>query len=163
VQPDEIAVSIVDLSPRNNFSETNAMKNSTGRVRRMAFFAFLSWFGLYLHNTVDLPGLTLLSPENSIPAVITLLMFLAWWRMPSNVLTNVVFLAWVFFAQFLIGGILTVLPFAFLPFRPAQTPLHYFMHLVYALTQLPLMIALLRQLKEIKQSEHFDTAPMPGN
>jgi hypothetical protein len=40
----------------------------------------------------------------------------------------------------LIGGaILSVLPLGFLPFAPEQSPSHYLSHLIYGVTQLPLI------------------------
>jgi hypothetical protein len=49
--------------------------------------------------------------------------------------------------QFLGGGILSVIPFRFWPFYPAQTLFHYSMHVVYALAQIPLIVALIQHLK----------------
>src|SRR5262249_11494116 len=108
-----------------------------------AAFTALSWAGEYVHNRVDLPQLSALSPENSIPALISLALFLAWWLLPFTRLPAVALLGWGFFQ--LVGGVISVLPLGFLPFTPAQTVQHYLMHLLYALAQAPLIIALLRQ------------------
>ena len=51
----------------------------------VALFTLLSWLGEYVHNLFELPQLTLLSPENSIPALISLVLFLAWWLSPTQV------------------------------------------------------------------------------
>jgi hypothetical protein len=114
-------------------------------VRRIAAFTALSWLGAFVHNMADLPGITLLSPENTVPAVILIVLFLAWWKSPNKRLTSLTLLVWVLFAQFLIGGILSVIPLPFWPFNPPQTAFHYLMHLIFALAQLPLIVALLRQ------------------
>lgn len=39
----------------------------------------------------------------------------------------------------LAGAVITVLPLPVLPFRPEQSLRHYGVHLVYALTQLPVL------------------------
>jgi hypothetical protein len=95
----------------------------------------------------DLPGLTLLSPENSIPTAITVVLFVAWWKLPNKRSSTLALFVWTFFLQFLVGGILSVFPFPFWPFSPPQTAFHYLMHLIYALAQLPLIVALFRQLR----------------
>ena len=48
----------------------------------MLLLTILSWLGEYIHNLYELPNLTLLSPENSIPALISLVLFLVWWLTP---------------------------------------------------------------------------------
>ena len=108
-------------------------------------FTTLSWLGEYIHNRVDLPRLTLLSPENSLPALLSLVLFLFWWRMPFKRAATVAFLGWTVVQ--LVGGILSVIPFGFLPFYPPQTRQHYLMHIIYAAAQLPLMITLIGQLR----------------
>ena len=123
--------------------------------RRLAAFAFLSWLGAFIHNMADLPGLTLLSPENSVPALITLPLFLAWWQLPNMRLPTLVLLAWAVFPPFLVGGVLSVLPLRFWPWNPPQTLFHYAMHFIYAVAQLPLIIALIRQLMPNKQNRVY--------
>ncbi len=49
----------------------------------VAAFTLLSWLGVFIHNRADLPQLPALSPESSIPALISLLLFLGW-RPVSN-------------------------------------------------------------------------------
>jgi hypothetical protein len=113
-------------------------------VAWIAAFTALSWAGEYAHNRVDLPHLSVLSPENSVPALIALTLFLAWWWRPFSRLPRVALLGWTLVQ--LVGGIISVLPLGFLPFSPEQTVQHYLMHVVYASAQVPLIIALLRQL-----------------
>ena len=48
----------------------------------------LAWLGFYIHNVADLPGQALLSPETSLPTLLTLVLFLAWWRLPSARITT---------------------------------------------------------------------------
>jgi hypothetical protein len=86
----------------------------------MAAAAVLAWLGMYVHNVADLPNLTLLSAENALPGLVWLLL-LGWG------LLN------------LVGAFATVLPLPVLPFKPEQSLHHYVFHVVYALTQLPLL------------------------
>jgi hypothetical protein len=109
----------------------------------LAVFTILSWIGGYIHNRIELPQLTLLSPENSVPAVISFALFLMWWQSRSKKRSRLIFLTWILLQ--LIGGIVSVLPFGFLPFYPPQTVEHYATHIGLVVTQLPLLIALLRQ------------------
>ncbi len=48
----------------------------------------------------------------------------------------------------LIGGGLSVFPFDFLPFVPEQSTGHYLSHVIYAITQLPLIYQSVKQLAE---------------
>jgi hypothetical protein len=106
----------------------------------------LAWLGFYMHNVADLPGQTLLSPETSLPTLLTLVLFLAWWRFPSARITTWLLLGWSLLN--LIGGGLSVLPFPFLPFYPEQTIRHYVFHVVYGATQLALIYVLWAELRQ---------------
>lgn len=112
----------------------------------MAIFTAFSWLGEYIHNRFELPQLTLLSPDNSIIAVITIALFLIWWLFPSRKEPGIVLLGWGLLH--LIGGaILSVIPFRFLPFYPEQSVGHYLSHVVYGLAQLPLIGAMIWQAR----------------
>src|SRR5688572_17742459 len=115
------------------------------RVLWMAAFTLLSWLGLAVHNMVELPGLTLLSPEYIIPGLLNLFLFLGWWKLCPRWIMAILLLGWALFN--LIGGaVISVIPFGFLPFYPEQSLRHYFSHVVYGLAQLPLIITLIREL-----------------
>ena len=45
------------------------------------------------------------------------------------------------------GGLLSVLPLPFFPYDPEQSARHYAMHFVYGLAQVPMLIALTRQVR----------------
>jgi hypothetical protein len=88
-------------------------------------------------NVADLPGQTLLSRETSLPTLVTLVLFLAWWRFASRRVTLWLLSGWGLLN--LIGGGLSVIPLLFLPFEPEQSVRHYFFHVVYGAAQLPLI------------------------
>ncbi len=98
----------------------------------------LAWLGFYIHNIADLPGQSLFSPETGLPTLVTLVLFLAWWRFPSRRGTMWLLLGWGLLN--LMGGGLSVIPFPFLPFYPEQSLQHYFFHGVYGAAQLPLIV-----------------------
>jgi hypothetical protein len=92
----------------------------------------VAWLGFELHNVADLPDQSLLSPESLYPTLVYLVLavLLRWtaWPMFGWALLNLVG-----------GGIVSVLPLSFLPFDPEQTLRHYSFHLIYALSQAPLV------------------------
>lgn len=104
--------------------------------------ATLSWAGFVAHNLADLPGQTLLSPETLYPTIVTAALAGGWlltgWRSIGWTL-----LAWALLH--LVGGaLISILPLPILPFDPEQSVRHYAFHVVYGVTQLPL-VALLHQ------------------
>jgi hypothetical protein len=116
------------------------------RIGWVAAGTLLSWLGEFVHNCADLPQLFLLSPENTIPALIASLLFLAWWLLPLKRTTHVALLSWALL-NLIVGGVLSVIPFPFWPFYPEQTVFHYSMHVLYGLAQIPLILALLWQAR----------------
>lgn len=115
-------------------------------VGLMLLFTLLSWLGEYVHNLFELPHLTILSPENSIPALISLALFTVWWRAPARQAAGLLLLIWGLL-HLVGGGIISVIPFGFLPFYPDQSLDHYAAHAVYGVAQLPLIVLLIRQLR----------------
>ena len=117
------------------------------KIAAVALMTFLSWLGAYIHTTLELQ-LPVWRSENSFPALVGLLLFAAWWRMPTRRrLWTAVFLVWTTGAHFLIGGVLSAVPTPFWPFYPEQSLSHYFSHVIYSITQLPLMWVLWRELR----------------
>jgi len=112
----------------------------------MLLFIVLSWLGEYIHNLYELPQLTPLSPENSITALISLILFLVWWLTPFTHLATLLLLLWGLL-HLIGGGIVSVMPFGFLPFYPEQTLDHYAAHGVYVLAQVPLIVLATKELR----------------
>ena len=112
----------------------------------MATFVALSWLGEYFHNRAELPQLGFLSPENSFMALLAIGLFLLWWRLPGSKIPTVLLLG-LGIAHLVGGGVLSVLPLKFLPFYPEQSLQHYFSHILYGLAQLPLITAMIWQIR----------------
>ena len=78
-------------------------------------------------------------PEYIFPSLISLLLFLGWWKQPQRRrLWGRLLLAWTGI-HLLVGAILSVLPLPIWPFYPEQSLRHYFSHVIYGIAQLPLM------------------------
>jgi len=113
----------------------------------VAVFIVLSWTGEVIHNAVELPMLTLLSPENSLPALVSLILFANWWMLPYKRLGALLLLTWGML-HLVVGAVITVIPFSFLPFVPEQSLRHYSTHVLYGVAQLPLIITMARQMRK---------------
>lgn len=111
----------------------------------IAAFTALSWLGEIIHNRIELPGLSPLSPENSLLALIAIALFLAWWLLPTSRAPTFLLLG-LGLIHLIGGGILSVLPLKFLPYAPEQSPGHYLTHVVYGAAQLQLIIAMIWQI-----------------
>ena len=111
----------------------------------------LSWLGLFVHNSIELPSLNLLSPDNSLPALVAVLLYAGWWLLPTRRLAAALLLVWGLLH--LVGGaIVTVIPFSFLPFVPDQDFTHYFAHFLYGLAQLPLIGVMIQQIRRLPKT-----------
>lgn len=110
--------------------------SSPGRSSVLAA-AVIAWLGLLVHNVAELPDQTLLSPETLWRSLVTAALVLLLAAGASRA-AGIGLLVWGLLN--LVGGALSVLPLAALPFEPVQTLRHYSFHLLYALTQLPLVV-----------------------
>jgi len=126
--------------------QTMLTVKTTRPVGLVALFTSLSWLGMMIHNAIELPQLTLLSPEVGIPTLIYIVLALGWWLLPNKRIWAVALFVWGLL-HLLGGGILSVIPFSFLPFYPEQSLRHYFAHVVYSVAQLPLLWLSVRQLR----------------
>lgn len=120
------------------------LTNMKRPIELVAAFTVLAWLGEYIHNLFELPQLTLFSPENSIPALVYLLLFMMWWLLPYRRVTTILLLVWTAINLF-VGAVITVIPFPFLPFYPEQSLEHYLAHLLYGIALLPLICIMLMQ------------------
>ena len=127
------------------------MPHTSAHVRSpygMASAVALAWLGMYIHNVADLPNLTLSSSENALPGLVWLLLFGLWWAMPGHSWPAVLLLAWGLLN--LVGGFTSVLPLPVLPFKPEQSLRHYMFHVLYAITQLPLLGIVRHELRQVR-------------
>lgn len=117
-------------------------------VAWIAAFAALSWLGEYIHNRIELPGLTFFSPENSLIAIVTVTIVLLWLFLPSRKITGILLLT-LGLVHLVGGAIISVIPFKFLPFYPEQSITHYLSHILYGLAQLPLIIIMIVEIRRM--------------
>lgn len=96
----------------------------------------LSGAGHVVHNLAEFPLGILLGWETLLPIAVTVLLGVGLVSRPGRA-TYAVTVGWTLVVIVLGGG--SVLPLGFLPFVPDQTVSHYAAHLVYVLTQLPLL------------------------
>jgi hypothetical protein len=104
----------------------------------MAAVLAISWGSMLAHNLYELP-LGPLDPENSGPLAAAVGLGVAYAVWPRSFLVAAMAFAWGVL-NLVVGGILSVLPFPFLPFVPEQAIPHYAAHVVYSLGQIPLIL-----------------------
>src|SRR5687768_8424164 len=122
----------------------------------LGLFMLISWIGEFVHNRYELPQLTILSPENSIPLVISVVLFVLWIVLPARRVMLILILVWALIH--LIGGaMLSVLPLPILPFVPEQSVGHYASHVIYGLAQIPLIALISRDLRQPRKAVHHET------
>ena len=104
-----------------------------------------------MHNAVELPGLTILSLETSIPGILAVFLFGVYLFSPSTRVSLGLLLGWGLL-NLVGGGIISVLPLNFLPFAPPQTVTHYLMHVFYSVAEIPLILITVRLLRQSTSS-----------
>ena len=115
-------------------------------VAWIAAFAAISWLGEFVHNRIELPGLTFFSPENSLTALVTATLVLLWLFLSPRKIIGVLLLA-LGLLHLIGGAMISVIPFKFLPFYPEQSVTHYLSHILYGFAQLPLIIIMVVELR----------------
>lgn len=122
--------------------------------------AVIAWFGLLVHNIADLPDQTLLSPQTLWPSVVTASL-LGVYAAGTVRLAGMGLFGWALLN--LVGGPLSLAPIPVLPFEPEQTLRHYSFHLLYAATQLPLLVVSYRfaACQPLAPSREAAQAPQP--
>ena len=104
----------------------------------MAVALAISWGSMLAHNLYELP-LGLQDPENYGPLIVAAAIGVAYAAWPRSPVVAGAALGWGLL-NLLIGGIVSVLPLAVLPFVPEQSLTHYGAHVVYTLGQVPLVV-----------------------
>ena len=99
--------------------------------------AVIAWLGLLVHNVADLPDQTLLSPESLWPSLVTATL-LVLYAAGAVRAAGIGLLTWA--ALNIAGGAVRVLPLPVLPFTPDLSLRHYTFHVLYAATQIPLLV-----------------------
>ncbi len=122
----------------------DSMQSKTALIGTLTF---LSWLGAYIHTTLELQ-LPVWRPENSVPALIGLLLFLGSWRQPHRRRLWIwLLLGWTVVGHLLLGALFSVLPLPLWPFVPEQSAGHYLSHVIYGVAQLPLIWVLWQELR----------------
>jgi hypothetical protein len=117
---------------------TTGDRTGPGWVALTIGAAVVGWAGFLVHNLADLPGQTPWSPESLLPTLVTAALLAPWLVPATRRAAAWALLAWS--ALHLIGGgILSVLPVGLFPFEPEQSWRHYAFHVVYTVTQVPLV------------------------
>jgi len=120
--------------------------DSNGRMAiALVVTTFLSWLGEVVHNAIELPNLTILSLETSLPGLLAALLLLNYLLIDNGKTSAYLLFGWGVLN--LTGGVLSLLPLNLPTYTPTQTPTHYAAHLLYALAQIPLMITSLKLAK----------------
>lgn len=105
----------------------------------------LAWSGFVVHNFADLPGQTFASPETLYPSLGFVALAVLW---STRARRAAAWATLVWGGLHLVGGaLLSVLPLPFLPFDPEQSLRHYLFHLLYGVTQVPLLVLAWKQLR----------------
>ena len=115
----------------------------------------LAWLGGWVHEFYRVPELFGFTLVSLVDLLLTLLIFLAWWRFPRSFLP--LFGMWVL--AILHGlAVLSVLPLPIWPFVPEQTVSHYLVHGVYFLTQIPLLLLAFKLMGRLRGVPHSPDA-----
>ena len=126
---------INENSPENLSSEANR----SGVWLTVA--VLLSLLGLAIHNFQEFGtrGLTALDLGMLPVLAIQVAILLIWWFSPGW--RRMMERALLFFGglHLIVGAVLSVLPFGFLPFTPDQSTTHYAAHVAYGALQIPLI------------------------
>ena len=112
----------------------------------------LSWGTMLAHNLDELP-LAIGDLENSGPLAIALVLGVDDWRRGGSRVVQWALLGWALLSL-VIGGVVTVLPLAILPFTPEQSLSHYLAHVVYTLGQVPLTLLAIAALRHKPQPKN---------
>jgi hypothetical protein len=111
----------------------------------MAVALAVSALSMLAHNLYELP-LSPIDLENSGPIAFAAILGIAYALRPESRAVAAAALGWGVL-NLVIGGIVSVLPLAILPFVPEQSLTHYGAHVVYTVGQVPLVLVAYRALR----------------
>jgi hypothetical protein len=106
-------------------------------IDRVVLFAAISWLGLWVHELHRVPALFGFTPDGDLFMLPVVAVLTIWWLFTHS--TAALVGLGVYAAVNLVGGLVSVFPFGWLPFKPAQTASHYGVHVIFAVCQLPLL------------------------
>jgi hypothetical protein len=115
----------------------------------LALAVAISWASMAFHDLYELP-ISPLALENTGPLAVALLLLAAHLVWPTSRVPLLALLVWGCL-NLIGGGVISVLPLPFLPFEPEQTLSHYAAHIVYAVGQLPLVVAVWTALVAVRR------------
>jgi hypothetical protein len=102
----------------------------------MLAVVLLAWTGSLAHDLVEF-GTPL--PESTLLNLVTFgALYLLWRQYPAQ-RRMISYLIMVWASINILGAVISVYPFVFLPFYPDQTIEHYGVHIHYGLAQIPLL------------------------
>lgn len=102
--------------------------------------------GMLAHNALELGPDFLLSPETLLPVALYVVLVWSVRRPSAGTGVRIALLTWALL-NLVVGGILSVLPLDLLPFAPEQSVWHFTAHALYAVTQVPLVLAAVLSLR----------------
>ena len=115
----------------------------------------LAWLGGWVHEFYRVPELFGFTLVSLVDLLLTLLIFLAWWRFPRSFLP--LYGMWVL--AILHGlSVLSVLPLPIWPFVPEQTVPHYLVHGVSFIAQIPLLLLAFILMRRLRSASHAPDA-----
>ncbi len=117
----------------------------------------LSALSMLAHNLYELP-LSPIDLENAGPIAFAAILGVAYALRPDSKAVAAAAFGWGVL-NLVIGGIVSVLPLAILPFVPEQSVTHYGAHVVYAVGQVPLVVLGYRALRADTAAGEPDAAP----
>ena len=110
----------------------------TLKIDRVTVCTAIAWLGLWAHEVHRVPALFGITPDGSLFMLFAAVGLAYWWYRARSAGAAA---ALLFYGLLnLVGGWLSVLPLSWLPFVPEQTAMHYTVHLVYAVAQVPLIL-----------------------
>lgn len=110
----------------------------------------VAWLGLWFHDVREFPSTYGFAGDSIAVGLVAGGLALFAIRRPGSRTPLVSML--VFGLVMCVGGFLSVLPLPILPYVPAQTPSHYFVHVIYAAAQLPLIALSIGRLRSFSKS-----------